>query len=96
MRFPRPLYLLLLIPLALALICSEIPESRALADDVSNDLVIASLTPAKSLASAPAASVFSLVPPPHPLISNDQLLVASDPAPLSAEKLLHLLSIQRK
>ena len=97
MRFPQGLYLLILIPLAVALICSEIPETRALTDDVSNDLVVRSPTPNTIVVKV--ATDHSVSKPVF--LTSGELITSSRgtllPAlPFSNEDILHLLSIQRK
>ena len=92
------LYLLVLIPLAFALICSEIPESRALTDDVSNDLVVRS--PAPNTIVVKVATDHSVSKPlflmSGELITSSRGTLLPSPAlPFSNEDILHLLSIQR-
>ena len=99
MRFPQGLYLLVLIPLTLALICGEIPESRGLTDDVSNDLVVGSVFPAKTFAKV--AIDHLVFKPAFPasrelITSNRDILFVAPFLPFSGENILHLLSIQRK
>ena len=99
MRFPQGFYLLVLVPLTLALICSEIPESRALTDDVSNDLVVGSAAPTKTFVKvATDHSVSKPLFPASPelITSNRGTLSLDSVAPFSGEDILHLHSIQRK
>jgi hypothetical protein len=75
------------------------PESHSLTDDVSNDLIIGSPAPGKTLAKVSAQhSVFSpLFRALQELISTHPVIASSDPAALfSGNDILHLLSIQRK
>jgi len=98
-RFPQPLYLLLLIPLTLALICNETPESRGLTDDVSNDVVVRSVFPTRTVAKVATDHSVS-----NPAFSASRELITSNRdilslvrfLPFSGEDILHLLSIQRK
>jgi hypothetical protein len=99
MKFPQALYLLVLVSLTLALICSEIPESRALTDDVSNDLVVGSAAPTKMVAKIAADQSISkpLFPTSRELItSNRGILSLHSAAPFLGEDIFHLHSIQRK
>ena len=99
MRFVQALSLFLLIPLALALVCNEVPESRALTDDVSNDIIVRSraLSPAVAQVKTepPIADPWS--PALRKLVPNDRGTPFTNPAaPFSDEDILHLISIQRK
>jgi len=99
MRFPKALYIFALIPLALALLCSETPESRALTDDVSNDLVVRSPAHATAVVEAITDNSGSNSPFPasEELTTSDRGTLFSNPATrFLTEDILHLLSIQRE
>jgi len=98
MRFRQGLYILALIPLMLALICSEIPESHALSDDVSNDLIVRSPVPAAMVAKIAIDNSLSklMIAGSRSLILSNQGALFEPARPSSGEDLLHLLSIQRK
>ena len=102
MRFPQGLYVLVLIPLALALVCSEIPESHSLADDVSNDLVVGSRAPATTVAKAAKVATDHSISKPllpasaAPITSDRGTRFLDHITPLSGKDTLYLLSIQRK
>ena len=98
MRFLQGLYFFLLIPLALALICSEVSESRALADDVSNDVIVRSPALVPTVVKvAKDYSISKLSPALEKLVAGERgALIPDLAAPFSGEEILLLLSIQRK
>jgi len=100
MRCLRRFCILLVSSLAFGLICSEIPESLSLYDDISNDFLVSGSAPKIGIvqtarrepnlrrAAAPTAAL-STLPSLLPIHSTQ-------PALPSGPDLLRLLSIQRK
>jgi hypothetical protein len=90
MRFAKGLGLLFVLAATLGLACSEIPELLTLTDNVSNDFVDESSAAVTKLAE------IALVAQAREMIRNLLVILPTNSVRLAGQKLLRLLSIQRK